>query len=201
MDTEEVVQALRSLCEREGGYRVVATAIGANPATLYQITAGIKLPSGKPRGVGRELRDKLTARYGDWLGQDKNVEAGPAYSAVVPLLSHNQAAMYKEFLDSEDVERIPVSAPVSNQSFAMRVVGSSMEPRFPEGTVIFIDPNVPAVHGDFVVAKNGGGEITFKRLSRDGGELYLEPLNPRFPVKPLGDAEIIGKVVLFQGVP
>lgn len=55
-EKDPYVQALIALCESQGGYKAVADESGVNPQTIYQITAGIKLPSGNPRGVGPELR-------------------------------------------------------------------------------------------------------------------------------------------------
>jgi phage repressor protein C with HTH and peptisase S24 domain len=61
------VAALKRLCAAQGGYQVVALEIGANGQTLYQILAGVKLPSGNPKGVGPALRKKLNAKYPGWL--------------------------------------------------------------------------------------------------------------------------------------
>jgi SOS-response transcriptional repressor LexA len=49
-----------------------------------------------------------------------------------------------------------------------------------------------------VIVKNPEGETTFKQLVKDSGEFYLKPLNARYPIKPLGTAEIIGVVREFS---
>ena len=66
------VVALQSLCDKEGGYKVVARAIDVNDQSLYQIISGVLLPSGRPKGIGPGLRDKLTARYPGWDGPRKD---------------------------------------------------------------------------------------------------------------------------------
>src|SRR5690349_13866008 len=66
--TDQLVEARKALCEREGGYKPVANAIEANDQTIYQIVAGVQLPSGKPRGVGRQLRERLDRRFPGWAG-------------------------------------------------------------------------------------------------------------------------------------
>ncbi|MCZ4058067.1 S24 family peptidase [Pantoea sp. LMR881] len=38
-----------------------------------------------------------------------------------------------------------------------------MEPDFKEGDVIIVDPEIEPVPGEFVVAKNGEHEATFKK--------------------------------------
>ena len=51
-----------------------------------------------------------------------------------------------------------------------------------------------AAPGNFVVVRNGDNEATFKQLVKDGGDLYLKPLNERYPIKPLGNSQIVGVV-------
>lgn len=69
-DTPEVT-ALQALCTREGGYKSVADALGVNDQSIYQIVTRKKLPSGRPKGIGPGLRDKLNSRYPNW---NKSVE-------------------------------------------------------------------------------------------------------------------------------
>ena len=46
---------------------------------------------------------------------------------------------------------------------------------------------------DFVIVKNGD-EATFKQVIKDVSNWYLKRFNPRYPIKTLGDAKIIGVV-------
>ena len=154
----------------------------------------------------RALRDKAlkrlekqTKKPEGWFDQiDKpNTAPGPTIYGEVPLLSNVQAGMYKEFLDNTipsdaSYEQIPSIAPVNRYTFALRVAGDSMEPEFPEGMVLIIEPELDPEPNDYVVARNGGNETTFKQLVKDGGDWYLKPLNPRYPVKPLGESTIVG---------
>ncbi len=69
-----------------------------------------------------------------------------------------------------------------------------MEPEFLAGMVLIVEPDLDPQPGDYVIAKNGDGETTFKQLVKDTGDWYLKPLNPRYPLKPLGENKIIGVV-------
>ncbi|MGL5177990.1 MAG: LexA family protein, partial [Aeromonas veronii] len=75
----------------------------------------------------------------------------------------------------------------SDNTFGLVVVGDSMAPDFLEGDVLVIDPNVDPLPGDFVVAKNGQDEATFKRYRpkgfNDQGVEYFElvPSNENYP--------------------
>lgn len=53
------------------------------------------------------------------------------------------------------------------------------------------------IPGDNVIALNIANETTFKQLVKDGGDLYLKPLNSRYPIKPLGTGRVIGVVREF----
>jgi SOS-response transcriptional repressor LexA len=82
---------------------------------------------------------------------------------------------------------ITVTASVGQRAYAMNVIGDSMEPKFPEGVTIIVDPDVQPVQGSFVVALLGDtDQVTFKQLVIDGRH-YLKPLNPRYPVMEMDD--------------
>jgi SOS-response transcriptional repressor LexA len=122
---------------------------------------------------------------------------GPTIGGSVPLISNVQAGSYKEHVDNlhpgdGGLELIPTTVPVNRHTFALRVSGDSMEPEFTDGMILIIEPELEANPGDYVVAKNGDDETTFKQLTKDGGDWYLKPMNPRYPIKTLGDSRIIG---------
>ena len=67
-------------------------------------------------------------------------------------------------------------------------------PTFLRGGVLYVDPEPTAVSGDYVLARTDTGEITFKRLIRDGGRTFLRPLNPHYPVRQVVDVRTYGVV-------
>ena len=92
------------------------------------------------------------------------------------------------------MDQIPTTVPVNRYTFALRVHGDSMEPKFTEGMLLIVEPEMDAQHNDYVIVKNGSEETTFKRLVRDGEDWFLKPLNDRYPIKPLGKNTIVGVV-------
>lgn len=126
-----------------------------------------------------------------------DVAPGPDLKGEVPLISSVQAGDFTEYVDNfhpgdGGLEMIPTSVPIQRHTFALRVQGDSMEPEFTEGMILIIEPELDPLPGDFVVAKNGGDETTFKQLVKDGSDWYLKPLNPRYPLKPLEGSRVIG---------
>lgn len=120
----------------------------------------------------------------------------------VPLVSSVAAGMFTEAMDLMPAgfadEWIHSAAPIKEHTFALKVEGDSMEPRFTEGMILIVEPDSEPRPGNFVIAKNGNNEATFKQLMRDGGKLYLKPLNPRYPIHELGEASIVGVVIAAQ---
>lgn len=130
--------------------------------------------------------------------EPSNVSPGPAIKGMVPLISWVSAGRWREPDVSLDapLEWLPVTFATPNV-FALRIEGDSMEPDFPPGTIIFIDPDRKAEPMSLVIARNGDDEATFKRLTREGGIWYLAPLNPRYPLQKLDSlCRIIGVVIM-----
>jgi len=138
----------------------------------------------------------------EWLANgtgpmsERNTAPGPALRGTVPLISTVQAGNFAEAIDNMppgEGERINVTVPVNAHTFALRVMGDSMEPEFQEGMIIIVEPDLDPRPGDYVIAKNGE-DATFKKLIKDGSDYYLKPLNKDYKTKPLGDGRIIGVV-------
>ncbi len=206
------VEALRRLCAREGGYKPVALKIGADPQTLYQVLAGIALPSGKPRGVGPSIRRRLTEEFPDWLRPvTENVQPVTTRGRV-PLISWVAAGDFRENIDmyqpGEAEQWIDAyETQPGAQSFALRVEGDSMtspypgDVSFPNGSIIIVDPARSCDAGDYVIAKDvSTQQATFKKLVQDGGRWYLKPLNPSYPTVEIDNPalRIIGRVTESQ---
>ena len=112
-----------------------------------------------------------------------NITDGPEIQGRVPLISMVQAGNFCESIDlfqpGEAEEWIACPASHSDQSYALRVQGESMLPRFSEGEIIIVDPNVAHDAGKFVIARrNSDHKTTFKQLMKDDDDFYLKALNP-----------------------
>lgn len=96
---------------------------------------------------------------------------------------------------------------LGTSGFGLYVKGDSMRNPFgtftvPDGALIYVHSDRKAKPGNLVVVKHKGSkEFDFKRLIEDGGHLYLQPLNPQFPVKPLPDDSQICGVVVHAELP
>ena len=133
-----------------------------------------------------------------------NVGRGLDVRAEVPLVSEVEAGNYTvidNFKPKGRFETIPVSVPVLRHTYALRVHGDSMVSdvgdSFPEGSIVVVEPELSPLTGDYVIALNDSNQTTFKQFVVDAGEVFLKPLNARYPIKPLGTAKVIGVVREF----
>jgi SOS-response transcriptional repressor LexA len=123
---------------------------------------------------------------------DTNVgEASLGSGVRIPLISAVQAGMWRDIVDSFQAgdahDWLMTDQRVSASTFALEISGDSMEPEFKAGDRVIIDPDLTPLPGDFVVAKNGEDEATFKKyrprgIGEDGAEVFeLVPLNDDYP--------------------
>jgi len=183
----------------------VARAIGVEPQSVQQWISGRT----SPRGYRiKALAALLDVEPWELLGaaDDRSLHvsaAAPLGSSGirrVPRLSWVSAGQFREVeapASLQDVEDWDMpSEPLSPGAFSLRVEGDSMEPEFPQGCIIFVEPQAQALNGDYVVVTlDDTNQATFKQLVIDGARRYLKPLNPRYPIIPVErDARICGVV-------
>lgn len=146
------------------------------------------LLSGEPKLS--PFKNKITENSANYANMEM-----PAWK--VPIISWIKAGEFSECSDIQLPEQadewLGTTTKPRTHTFALRIKGDSMEPLFTEGMLIIIEPDMEALPGDYVIAKNGD-EATFKQFIKDGPDYYLKPLNDRYPIKPLGESKIIGVV-------
>ncbi|MDF8328297.1 S24 family peptidase [Aeromonas salmonicida] len=110
----------------------------------------------------------------------------------VPILSYVQAGNWREMCEQAttfdgNVEYVSASVDVGPCGFGLWIRGNSMIPFFNEGDLVIIDPDEQPRPGDYVVAKNGGEEATFKKyrprgIDENGQDVFeLVPFNEDYP--------------------
>lgn len=182
-------------------------------------------PEGKPgkKRIADEMNELIEKAFklpAGWLslppGDEQDSSTEPGFSNVVPitligqplpLLDYAQARLFAMGSTLSAMgggfEFIVASIPVSERSFALKLTGMSMYPRFHPGDLVIIDPDVTPAPGRFVVANNGENEATFKKYRprglNDRGDPLIElvPLNDDFPAirSDVSPFQIIGTMV------
>lgn len=100
------------------------------------------------------------------------------------------------FLDSDSYEEVefPEDQVPSESSFAVRVSGDSMEPEYPNGSIVFVKQSQNLVPGDvgiFVINNEG----FIKKLGTENNLISLNPKYDDIHVGKYDTCRVVGKVV------
>lgn len=213
------LQNLEVLIAEAGSAAKLARAARTNSSYLSQVRNQLRTKKGTPRSIGDELAAKLEQgmkKPHGWMDtlhaegarpqDENNAHDGPSLRSFHPLISWVQAGNWYEIAESfvPDYGAELLLCPVfcSPESFVLRVRGSSMEPKFHEGDLIFVDPNASPDHGKYVVVRlDESNEATFKQLIIEDGRQYLKALNPDWPnrIIEIDQETTICGVVVFKG--
>lgn len=121
---------------------------------------------------------------------DTNVRAASVGTRSIPLINYVQAGQLTDIgaaFSGVALEYLMTDLDLSSHAFALEIEGYSMAPEFQPGDRVIVDQEVAPTAGDFVVAKNGKEQATFKKyrprgINASGDEVFeLVPLNDDFP--------------------
>lgn len=176
------------------GQSALAKELGASPQTIH---------NWELRGISKQglvNAQRVIGVSASWLetGQGtmalagmQNVAPAPADTRPIPLISYVQAGSWTDVVDSYEPgdagDYLLTDLELSGSAFALEIKGDSMLPEFKPGDRVIIDPAVVPQPGDYVVAKNGDNEATFKKYRprevNQHGDLVFElvPLNEDYP--------------------
>ncbi|WP_441254362.1 LexA family protein [Aeromonas sp. A600620] len=184
---------------------ILGSRVGVSRVSISQWERGENTPNGR-------YLNELAAALGvtvDWLltGEGDapsssveqripgyhNVEPAVIYQGKrIPILSYVQAGNWREMCEQAtafdgNVEYVSAGGEIGPYGFGLWLRGDSMVPLFKEGDLIIVDPDESPQPGDYVVAKNGSNEATFKKyrprgIDENGQEVFeLVPLNDDYP--------------------
>jgi len=216
------LQNLELLIAEAGSAAKLARLVGTNSSYISQVRHQMPTKKGTPRGLGDDLAEKLErgmAKPEGWMDEahedsqeqpvaskEVNAHDGPGIRSLHPLISWVQAGEWTEisegYVPQYESELLPCPVRCSEETFVLRVQGVSMEPKFHEGDLIFVDPDAAPVHGKYVVVQlDESNEATFKQLIVEENRQYLKALNPDWPnrIIEVNAAATICGVVVFKG--
>lgn len=118
---------------------------------------------------------------------------------VVPLLGKTAANPTEiSYGDPVHDEQVKSNVP-KNADCALVVQGDSMEPDFPNGTIVFYRSQKEVENGELAIVEIEGQGVTFKKFYRDflNEKIVLKSLNKKYPDRELDGRQcrVLGKVV------
>lgn len=165
------------------------------------------------RGSPRRLADADLRVLADHFGVGEALLGGPPASAMVevPYLSVRASAGRGLAADGEVLirsepfaERLLRDAGVAPADASMIVAeGDSMKPAILSGDRLLVDRGERTVRRGAIYVARREGELSVKRLSREGGALRLASDNPAYAplIVPAAEVEVIGAVKLLLRQP
>jgi SOS-response transcriptional repressor LexA len=102
----------------------------------------------------------------------------------VPVISIAQAAEYEPITPLVDYlkevsDRTKLFLEVHDCHFAVEIVGDSMAPDYPDGSIALVDSRGFPENGDIVVAKFSTGQVVIKEFNRKDNVISLTSRNPQ----------------------
>lgn len=197
---------------------------GVTPAALARAASVSSVAAGKwfhgesePKAGKLKLIAEFLGVTDDWLltGKgspsklDNNIDLSqkiPLEGRPIPVISWVAAGSFTPIetvlRDAEVDEYLPPIKECGKNGYGLVVVGNSMKPDFKPSDRIYVNPDIQTFDlqtDDLVIiACSGETEATFKKLIIEGGDKYLQPLNPDWPeqiIKLTEDCRLVGKVV------
>ena len=100
---------------------------------------------------------------------------------LVPLVSWAQAGRAVDYDELPASWQKKVHTSVEDpRAFAVSIAGDSMEPRYHEGDVAFLEPSKPVRQHDTVIARLKEEGVVFKIYHRTGDTVRLSSYNPAY---------------------
>ncbi|WP_246871476.1 LexA family protein [Pantoea ananatis] len=185
------LRALRQ--ERKLTQGQLGKAVGVSDVTVGYWERDLNTPGGKSLSKLASYLGVSEAYLLYGKEDESNVAAAPVGALKVPVISYVQAGQWSPESDARNLEGnidyVLSTGSFSRGTFALKIKGKSMEPEFVEGDLILVDPELSPQPGDYVVAKNGEDEATFKKyrargVNQEGNDIFeLVPLNDDFAVR------------------
>jgi transcriptional regulator with XRE-family HTH domain len=116
---------------------------------------------------------------------------------IIPLITLDQITKENKDIKSNYNDTISTSANITPKAFATRMNNLAMFPKFPEGTIFIVEPEIPPSDQDFVLVKiEDQKNVSIKQLFIDGDDHYFKNINPEFGrLVHSNKSEILGVIV------
>ncbi|EDM23053.1 S24 family peptidase [Caminibacter mediatlanticus TB-2] len=202
MDFGKIIEKIKDILSNEITDRKilnkdVAKALNLTPENLSVLKRRNKIPYEEIAYFCAKRKISI-----NWLLFDQNEEEIAKNTEKFAIIRYfkdiNASAGGGAINFDENYETIYIDKKLIDKNLdAIHVVGDSMEPTIKDGSIIFIDRNIPLSSGGiYVISTNAG--VFVKRINiKSSGEIELISDNKIYPIEKvkLEEIKVIGKVV------
>lgn len=178
--------------------KVLAIDLGVSQPTISDWENGKKQPSSKSAA---KLADYFNVSIDYLLGRDDNPHPTSSPKGIkIPVLGRVAAGIpieaIEEILDYEEIDETMAK---TGDFFALRIAGTSMEPRMKEGDVVIVRKQDSVESGEIAVVLVNGDDATCKKVMIHDNGLSLVSLNPSYAPMFFTDKEVLTLPVQILG--
>ena len=171
MEFSERIQVIKAELKNKGWkYADLAENSGIPLSTILKVLSGntraprVDTVEAIERALG--INEKSPAlRQGHWINVYGNIAAGIPIEAIEDII---------------DQEEITAEMAETGKYIALKVKGSSMEPRIMNGDVVIIRLQKTIENGEIAAVLVNGNDVTLKQVKKEDNGLWLIPFNSAF---------------------
>jgi len=187
---KNIGQRIRALRDERGmKQKALAERAGLSNEHLSKIELGkeMNLRASTIEAIAKALGvDSAFLQYGTASGREYSTSEHTDPTKWAPAIGLARAGRsgffteqgYPSFEGFDKVERPPdLTGP---HVYGVKLEGDSMIPRFQEGDIVLVDPDVQPQAGNYVITMIDTDEVMIKKLSFHNDFIILKSLNPSF---------------------
>ena len=158
----------------------LAAKLGVAPSTVGMYERGQREPDFETL---EKIANFFCVNMNTLLGREDAVDEnrGSVVGIKIPVLGKVAAGIPITAVENIlDYEEISSEMAASGDYVALKIQGSSMEPRMYDGDVVIVRVQSTVEHGEVAVVMIDGSEATVKKVQFQSSGILLQPFNPAF---------------------
>ncbi len=157
----------------------LAKKLGVAPSTVGMYERGQREPDFETL---EKIANCFSVNMNTLLGKENETDIiSGSHGIKIPVLGKVAAGIpitaVENILDYEEISSEMAS---SGEYVALKIQGSSMEPRMYEGDVVIVRVQSSVEHGEVAVVMVDGSEATVKKVQFQSSGILLQPFNPSY---------------------
>ena len=157
----------------------LAKKLGVAPSTVGMYERGQREPDFETL---EKIANCFSVNMNTLLGKENETDiASGSLGIKIPVLGKVAVGIpitaVENILDYEEISSEMAS---SGEYVALKIQGSSMEPRMFEGDVVIVRVQSSVEHGEVAVVMVDGSEATVKKVQFQSSGILLQPFNPSY---------------------